>query len=96
MLIPWCHKYFDAWKLFRYNVFNLNEVLLNWGRCVTPLHALIIIMFLLENNMWGLGCYNEQLSKMEEVLIMWLILFQLLSLFTNKSFLVEKWVANHL
>ena len=32
---------------------------------MTPFHALIIIMFLLENNMWEIGCYkvvSEQTS----------------------------------
>jgi len=27
------------WKLFRCDVFNLNEILLNWRRWLTPLHA---------------------------------------------------------
>jgi len=27
---------------------------------VTPLRALIIIIFLLENDVWGVGCYSKQ------------------------------------
>jgi len=30
---------------------------------VTPLRALIIIIFLLENDMWGLGCYINPHKK---------------------------------
>ena len=42
------------------------------------------------------GTWDKQLSKMEEVMIMGLVFFQLFSLFINKSFLVGKWDANHL
>jgi len=30
---------------------------------VTPLRALIIIIFLLENDMWGLGCFTLSLRN---------------------------------
>ena len=45
------------------------------------------------------GMCDKQLSKMEEVLMMGLVVRQLvvLALFSiNKCFQVEKWVANHL
>jgi len=50
-------KFMKTIPLWRF--FNLNKVLLIWWRCVTPLRALIIIIFLLENDMRGLGCYTS-------------------------------------
>ena len=39
---------------------------------------------------------DKRLSKMEKVLIMGLVFYQLVSFNINKSFQVGKWVANHL
>jgi len=33
---------------------------------VTPLHVKLIIVFFLENNMWGLGCYTGHASHRRE------------------------------
>jgi len=41
----------------------INEILFDWLRCVTPLRALLIIVLLLENNMWGLGCFKAHLQE---------------------------------
>ena len=31
---------------------------------MTPLHVYLIIVFLLENNMWGLGCYTPPIISL--------------------------------
>ena len=64
LLKLWWDVYFKVFENYSAAVFfNLNKVLLIWWRCVTPLRALIIIIFLLENDMWGLGCYTLSLRN---------------------------------